>query len=641
MNSGMNKRGQDRYQKLGPYPRPICEDPWILRLKKHSQIEEHRKKFQERIHFAQVEYARNFNFDDGSQYDKHTLDPEPVRASAAEGGDGNAEEGRYYRAATVWNLLEVLQEFEEHTEINSRWRDEALMIAAHYGYRKTVDWLLSKGADPNAPYPITRNTHPKSNQPTESLIAACERGHVEIAQQLLEHGADVHARGDQALKLAIQLGCLPLVKALLQHGADITPHRENAVYWAVQSEYPKITLEVGYPNEQADMEELGRLQNQRVIFRSYERMCAEFEEAQMLGKKYLPTDEEQKRIRAIQAQRVALTDLMCELGGNVNEPALTESIRYNAKVPLFAAIFQHSLPLLEVLLARGADLHIGRDYAINIAAKTDDVTIMQWLLDQGLDVHAWDDLALYTTVRHKSGHLAFKRNNVDMAEFLLHHGLSWDCTDPDCTTPWGDLKEEQEKTARETAAKHGHAAIMGLLIYSGEPFGKCRPNETLNGEILRLFPYIWQDRFFLEELFAYIDQQFIELPRCRPFLLGIRAIVEKIDAYALDKSILRPMTDLQAWFRTNGEINMGGIKARNIPRLEDQLPRPLDQGPYTFDVNDPSWQLAYEDNLRAAEHTQVQDWIHEGLEQLERAEKKRKRATKKRKNQNPEFDVLL
>ena len=44
-------------------------------------------------------------------------------------------------------------------------------------------------------------------------------------QLLIQHGADVHARDDAALKAACVHGDVDVVEVLLQHGADV--HAEN------------------------------------------------------------------------------------------------------------------------------------------------------------------------------------------------------------------------------------------------------------------------------------------------------------------------------------------------------------------------------------------------------------------------------
>ena len=55
----------------------------------------------------------------------------------------------------------------------------------------------------------------------EKLIDASNNGHTETVKVLLEHGADVHADDDWALRWASYNGHTETVKVLLEHGADV------------------------------------------------------------------------------------------------------------------------------------------------------------------------------------------------------------------------------------------------------------------------------------------------------------------------------------------------------------------------------------------------------------------------------------
>jgi len=87
------------------------------------------------------------------------------------------------------------------------------------------------------------------------LHVAAEKGHVEIARLLLEHGADPNARdmyGVTPLHLATYWGHLDVVKLLLEHGADPNAKEklggETPLYWAVQhkrTDIAKLLLKHG------------------------------------------------------------------------------------------------------------------------------------------------------------------------------------------------------------------------------------------------------------------------------------------------------------------------------------------------------------------------------------------------------------
>jgi len=58
-----------------------------------------------------------------------------------------------------------------------------------------------------------------------ALCWASYYGHLPVVQFLVQHGADVHACNDYALRWASNYGHLPVVQFLVQHGADV--HAEN------------------------------------------------------------------------------------------------------------------------------------------------------------------------------------------------------------------------------------------------------------------------------------------------------------------------------------------------------------------------------------------------------------------------------
>jgi len=54
----------------------------------------------------------------------------------------------------------------------------------------------------------------------------------EAMELALQHGADVHADNDYALRSASYNGRLPVVQFLVQHGADVHACNDSALHWA-------------------------------------------------------------------------------------------------------------------------------------------------------------------------------------------------------------------------------------------------------------------------------------------------------------------------------------------------------------------------------------------------------------------------
>jgi uncharacterized protein len=97
-----------------------------------------------------------------------------------------------------------------------------LHLAAFFGRAELANALLDRGADVNA-----RSTNNMKNTP---LHAAAAGGKTELVELLLKHGAAVDATqegGWTALHSAAQSGSREMVSVLLAHGADVNKGAAN------------------------------------------------------------------------------------------------------------------------------------------------------------------------------------------------------------------------------------------------------------------------------------------------------------------------------------------------------------------------------------------------------------------------------
>jgi hypothetical protein len=76
--------------------------------------------------------------------------------------------------------------------------------------------------------------------PITALVVACERGHVEIARLLLEHGGETRQELEGAFWRAARDGHAELVKMLMERGADASARDNNAVRWAARNGHVNV-----------------------------------------------------------------------------------------------------------------------------------------------------------------------------------------------------------------------------------------------------------------------------------------------------------------------------------------------------------------------------------------------------------------
>ncbi|KAF4878127.1 putative ankyrin repeat protein L25 [Colletotrichum siamense] len=112
--------------------------------------------------------------------------------------------------------------------------DKALLGAAKIGHLNIATQLVNHGADVNSCSGNLVNGYSAWNTP---LLIASDHGHVEFARFLVQHGADVNAQGGDeysevsdwttALQKSSFAGCLHLVRLLLENGADVNVQSPN------------------------------------------------------------------------------------------------------------------------------------------------------------------------------------------------------------------------------------------------------------------------------------------------------------------------------------------------------------------------------------------------------------------------------
>lgn len=120
-----------------------------------------------------------------------------------------------------------VQEFLETASSLANFRDTCdrvpISIAARRGHSEIVDLLLAHGADPNAPEPDA----PRG----KALLEAAFHGHPEMAKTLLEHGADPNANVDSTGTAIKHSKTYPdLYELMLKHGGQEGDTFGDAVY---------------------------------------------------------------------------------------------------------------------------------------------------------------------------------------------------------------------------------------------------------------------------------------------------------------------------------------------------------------------------------------------------------------------------
>ena len=146
-------------------------------------------------------------------------DVEAIKFLVHEGADINAiystpapnQTPPLFQLACRCGTLEVIQLLQTYGADKNVDKHECLLTACKYGNIVLVEWLLDHGVSMEA---MVKRGH-KQWSP---LRMACEEGRVEVAQLLLQRGAEI----DAALLLGLcKSGSHDVLKLLVKHGADV------------------------------------------------------------------------------------------------------------------------------------------------------------------------------------------------------------------------------------------------------------------------------------------------------------------------------------------------------------------------------------------------------------------------------------
>ena len=316
--------------------------------------------------------------------------------------------------AAMGAIIETL--LSSGLDINSRSNDGTtpLMMAAATGQEKTVDLLLSKGADPHLKNFMGRNL----------LHAAAEGGNSSIVMRALSCDIDINSKDDCSatpLIIAVKQNHIEVVKYLLQKGADISLTTEDKKRNALHIASPEgsvavIEMLLSYDLRPDSRDGEGNTPLARAA------ACGHIEAVNCLlkhGADPLLKGKDGRNLLhfAAQSGNVIIIETMLSKGFDIDARDETLGV-----TPLMVSIASGKLEAAKYLLEKGADKSLkttpGKLPLLSIASVAGSIAAVEMLLSHGCNIDARDSEG-DTPLMH-----ATRLGNTEVVEYLLAQGAN-------------------------------------------------------------------------------------------------------------------------------------------------------------------------------------------------------------------------
>eukprot|EP00833_Pecoramyces_ruminatium_P013773 jgi/Orpsp1_1/1187805/evm.model.d7180000060294.1 len=249
-----------------------------------------------------------------------------------------------------------------------------LILAIRYNNVKIVKYLLDLGVDVNEKFTPKKNDGLSKYQKTPLIVACENRVNFEIAECLIDHGANVNEEtrgidveaGTTPLISAIRFCNEPLIRYMVEHGADVNKMvKENTINGLCWRSPLYYAFERG---------------NEFIIRYLVEQGA---EDKDLLNQNQIFINN--PLITACKKQKESLIKYLVELGFNIN----CTSYKYT---PLIAACENNDMKIIKYLIENGADVNLrSKEYTpLTMACKINNSELVDYLIQQGAYINLKD-----------------------------------------------------------------------------------------------------------------------------------------------------------------------------------------------------------------------------------------------------------
>jgi len=357
----------------------------------------------------------------------------------------------------VISCLRYIQESGTCIDFADRYGITPLQLAAEHGHLNVVQLLIKE-----------RNVN--SEKDIEAFLAAISKGHLDIAQTLLDSGIDPNMMGYDTtpLKEAILGGHTSFARHLIDRGVNVSARGKEKLY----GNYRNLTpLQAAVDKGLEDIVKVLLIKGADPNDRSgskYPRLIEHY----YLG------NHGTALVRAAYVGNIQIILTLLDHGADLELCGLI--------TPLQMAIQAGNPRVAKLLLDKGAKIWAGDDdqtvWSFAASRLQDTELFMRLLLDYGADVNFCPDPNSYPWRRYETAlATAVRSSNLDGTRFLLDNGAIL-----------AGNSDRDGKTVLEIAASNGDLLIFDLLIERGAEL-----QELVNAEVGCL-PLAGEFSYYLE-----------------------------------------------------------------------------------------------------------------------------------------------
>jgi ankyrin repeat protein len=294
--------------------------------------------------------------------------------------------------------------------------EDCILTAIEFNNKELVEFFLDNGV----------NIHYRNDV---AIITAAEVGNLDILLYLIDKGADIHVNRDDIMHAAVYGNNIEVIRTLLNMGVSVMPHYSRIMYDAIKQSpidiirllldnsgviNPQNTLFSHLAIIRCNIEIFELLLDRGLIidYKSHNTLGIIIEKGEYEMLRYLKGIINQgvatrELLLAVQHSRLEILKYLIENGQDPNSGC--------GKLLVSTISNECEDGILELLIDKGADIHINNDEPLIQAIRMNNHRAIRLLLDRGSEIYLKNDNILISAILN---------NDSSIMDLLLNKGFS-------------------------------------------------------------------------------------------------------------------------------------------------------------------------------------------------------------------------